>query len=291
MTEENKFSFLRKNYREEKPRTSGITEIRGPYYTPVGPNYLDDVFSTMGEYVDSLKFSGGSFSMMPDNVVREMIAKAHTYDIEVSTGGFIEYVLIQGPEAVESYLEACKSLGFDTIELSCGFISIPTDDWSRLIERVMKMGMKPKPELGIQFGAGGDTAAKILKEEGTQDVGWVIHQAKRFLDQGVPQLMIESEGITENVQEWRVDVIARLIDELGLDKLMFEAADPKVFAWYIKNYGPEVNLFVDHSQIVQLEALRQGIWGTKSMWGRILSYNPHPIKRIEYTADRDQARV
>jgi phosphosulfolactate synthase (CoM biosynthesis protein A) len=36
--------------------------------------------------------------------------------------------------------------------------------------------------------------------------------------------------------------------------------------------GPEVNLFVDHSQIVQLETLRRGIWGTKSLWGRVLTY-------------------
>lgn len=34
----------------------------------------------------------------------------------------------------------------------------------------------------------------------------------------------------------------------------------------------EVNLFVDHSQIVQLESLRQGIWGTASLWGRVLTY-------------------
>jgi phosphosulfolactate synthase (CoM biosynthesis protein A) len=53
---------------------------------------------------------------------------------------------------------------------------------------------------------------------------------------------------------------------------MFEAADPDVFAWYIKNYGPEVNLFVDHSQIVQLECLRSGIWGTASLWGRVVTY-------------------
>ena len=53
---------------------------------------------------------------------------------------------------------------------------------------------------------------------------------------------------------------------------MFEAADPEVFGWYVKNYGPEVNLFVDHSQIVQLECLRRGIWGTKSLWGRVLTY-------------------
>jgi hypothetical protein len=53
---------------------------------------------------------------------------------------------------------------------------------------------------------------------------------------------------------------------------MFEAADPDVFSWYVKSYGPEVNLFVDHSQIVQLECLRSGIWGTKSTWGRVVTY-------------------
>ncbi len=40
----------------------------------------------------------------------------------------------------------------------------------------------------------------------------------------------------------------------------------------MQNYGPEVKLFVDHPQIVQLEWLRQGIWGTASTWGRILGY-------------------
>jgi phosphosulfolactate synthase (CoM biosynthesis protein A) len=53
---------------------------------------------------------------------------------------------------------------------------------------------------------------------------------------------------------------------------MFEAAEPDVFSWYIKNYGIDVNLFVDHSQIVQLEGLRAGIWGTQDTWGRMLRY-------------------
>lgn len=67
-----------------------------------------------------------------------------------------------------------------------------------------------------------------------------------------------------------------IIDKLGLDKVMFEAADPPVFEWYVKNYGNEVNLFVDHSQIVQLEALRSGVWGTKSTWGRIQNVGASP---------------
>jgi phosphosulfolactate synthase (CoM biosynthesis protein A) len=266
------FDFLRMNEREGKPRSRGITEIRGPYYTPMGKRYLSDVLETMGEYVDSLKFAGGSFTLMPNETLKGIIQTAHEHDVMVSTGGFIEYVLTQGPDAVDKYIRACREVGFDIIEISGGFISIPTDDWLRLVERVKKAGLKAKPEVGIQFGAGGDTAVGELQAEGTRDPEWMISQARRFIDAGAYMIMIESEGITENADPWRTDVPAEVINSLGLEKVMFEAADPEVFAWYVKNYGAEVNLFVDHSQIVQLETLRRGIWGTKSLWGRVLTY-------------------
>ncbi|MGK7368978.1 MAG: phosphosulfolactate synthase [Candidatus Halalkalibacterium sp. M3_1C_030] len=272
MDEEKNFDFLNKNEREPKPRTKGVTEIRGPYYDVMGKRYLKDIMETMGEHVDSLKFSGGSFSIMPKEAVVELIDIAHEYDSLVSTGGFMEYVLTQGKESVDKYIETCKEYGFDIIELSAGFISLPTDDWLRLIEKVQSAGLKAKPEIGIQFGAGGDTAKSELESEGTLDTGYAVKQAKRFVDAGAYMIMIESEGITENADPWRTDVPAEFINEIGLEKLMFEAADPEVFAWYIKNYGPEVNMFVDNSQIVQLETLRRGIWGTKSLWGRVLTY-------------------
>src|SRR5438094_471306 len=158
-------SFIRMNERERKPRARGITEIRGPYYTPMGKRYLEDVLETMGTYVDSLKFAGGSFALMPRERLRELIELCHRHRVLVSTGGFIEHVLTQGADAV-----------------------------------------------------------------------------------------------------------TQIVDGLGLDKVMFEAADPAVFSWYVKHYGPDVNLFIDHSQIVQLEALRSGVWGTKSLWGRVVTY-------------------
>jgi phosphosulfolactate synthase (CoM biosynthesis protein A) len=266
------FSFLKLNERPGKPRSRGITEIRGPYYTPMGKRYLQDVLETMGQYVDALKFAGGSFSLMPRSVVKELIDLCHAHDVMVSTGGFIEHVLTQGYEAVRRYIRECKELGFDIIEVSSGFITIPTDDLLRLVEDVQKAGMKAKPEVGIQFGAGGASAAGELEAEGTRDPDWAIAQARRFLEAGAYLIMIESEGITESVASWRTDVASRIVNGLGLETVMFEAADPEVFAWYIKTYGPEVNLFVDHSQIVQLECLRSGIWGTKSLWGRVLTY-------------------
>lgn len=266
------FSFLRMNSRPPKPRQLGLTEIRGPYYAPMGKRYLQDVLETMGAYVDALKFAGGSFTLMPGSAVKEIIDICHKHEVLVSTGGFLEHVLPQGSEAVDRYIRECKNLGFDIIEISCGFITIPIDDWLRLIEEVQRAGLKAKPEIGIQFGAGGATAAAELEAEGTRDADWAIHQAKRLLDAGAYMIMVESEGITENVKQWRTDIAAKFATDIGLERVMFEAADPEVFTWYIKSYGPHVNLFVDHSQIVQLECLRSGIWGTKSVWGRILTY-------------------
>ena len=271
---ERAFGFLRMNERQPKPRSRGLTEIRGPYYTPMGRRYLKDVLETMGAYVDMLKFSGGSFTLMPRRAVEELIEVAHGHDVAVSTGGFIEQVLTQGADAVDAYLQECKAVGFDIVEVSAGFISMPTDDLVRLTERVQQAGLRAKPEVGIQFGAGGDTSAQELQAEGTRDVASAVALARRHLDAGAHLVMVESEGITENVTAWRTDAIATIVEQLGLEHVMFEAADPPVFEWYIKTYGPEVNLFVDHSQIVQLECLRSGIWGTKSTWGRVLTYKP-----------------
>jgi phosphosulfolactate synthase (CoM biosynthesis protein A) len=184
----------------------------------------------------------------------------------------VEYVLTQGTQAIERYIGECRDIGFDIIEVSSGFLAIPPDDLVRLAERVRAAGLKAKPEVGIQFGAGGATAVATLEAEGTRDVRRAMDLIRRHSDAGAHLVMIESEGITENVRAWRTDAIAALVDAFGLEPLLFEAADPDVFTWYVKTYGPDVNLFVDHSQIVQLECLRSGIWGTKDVWGRVLTF-------------------
>ncbi len=78
---ERSFPFLRINERECKPRKRGLTEIRGPYYSVVGRRHLEDLFETMGAYVDSLKFAGGSFTLMPEQAVREIIELCHKHGV------------------------------------------------------------------------------------------------------------------------------------------------------------------------------------------------------------------
>lgn len=43
---ENGFGFIRHNPRPAKPRKTGVTEIRGPYYSSMGKRHLEDVFET-----------------------------------------------------------------------------------------------------------------------------------------------------------------------------------------------------------------------------------------------------
>jgi len=273
---DNGFGFVRSNPRQPKPRTKGVTEIRAAYYTPMGKRYLSDILETMGYHVDGLKFAGGSFSLFPEPALRELIDLAHEHNVYVSTGGWMEHILTH-PDVfnmVDRYLRKCKDVGFDVVELSSGFLSFPADDWMRLVDKVHSYGMKAKPELGIQFGAGGDTEAAELESIGTSDPSKIVDIGKKFIDAGVERMMIESEGITENVKAWRTDVIQTILKTLPMEKVMFEGADPKVFNWYIREFGPDVNLFVDHSQIVQLTCLRCGIWGMADTFGKIATFRP-----------------
>ncbi|WP_162917520.1 phosphosulfolactate synthase [Dongia deserti] len=244
------FSFIPRAARAVKPRTRGLTEIRGPYYSVYGPRRLADVLDTMGAWIDGFKYAGGSFALMPPATVKAMNDIAHQREVYVSTGGWIENVLRFGPDAVDAYLTEAKELGFDLVEISTGFVSISSDSLVRLVRRVKQAGLKAKPELGIQHGAGGGSSAGELQAEGTRSVTWLIEQAERTLEAGADMIMIESEGITENVDTWRTDVVASVISALGLERTMFESADPAVFEWYVRNYGNDVNLFVDHSQVV-----------------------------------------
>src|SRR5262249_56901755 len=127
--------------------------------------------------------------------------------------------LTEGPEAVNRYIQECRRFGFDIIEISSGFITTPTEDLVRLVERVQKAGLKAKPEVGIQFGAGGASAVAELESEGTRDPEWAILQAKRYLEAWTEMIMIETEGITENVKVCSNDVFARISSWLGWESV------------------------------------------------------------------------
>ncbi|HEY8474326.1 MAG TPA: phosphosulfolactate synthase [Natronosporangium sp.] len=260
------------NPRESKPRSTGITEVRGPYYTVVGPRYVEDLFDVAAEWIDWLKVPGPGIALTPPAVLRRIAELCRAADVRFGAGGLIEKVLSQGAEAVEGYFQALPDLGFEIVEISAGFLAIPDPDYLRLVERAKRTGLTVKAEVGIQFGAGGTSTEAELAAAGTSPVSRAVSLARRALDAGADMIVLESEGVTESVTSWRTDVPAALADAIGIERVLFEAADPKVMEWYIRNFGPEVNVFIDHSQVLQLEALRSGVWGTNALFNRVYTY-------------------
>jgi hypothetical protein len=54
----------------------------------------------------------------------------------------------------------------------------------RLVEEAQQAGLAPKPELGIQLGAGGASSPQALAAAGTRDVRQLLRQCARFLEVG-----------------------------------------------------------------------------------------------------------
>ncbi len=263
------FDFLNIRELPPKPRKKGIIEIRGPYYSSLSSGYLDNLLSDWSDYFDGFKFAGGSQRLLDRSIVRKIIRSCHDYGVYVSTGGMVERVIVQGSEAVDLYLEECKALGFDVVEVSSGLAPIELEDKVEIVRQVQRLGMKAKPEISMMIGAGAGTHVagyeEAMKMRKIEDV---VEEAKMHARAGATVFMMESEGITEDLppDKWRTDVIHRLAEDFGFERWMFEASDPPVFKWYLKEFGPDVNLFIDHSQIVEFTAWRLGLWGDPKIW-------------------------
>ena len=268
------FGFIKLHELPEKPRRTGVIEFRGPYYTTVTYGYLRDLLDEWGEYVDGFKFAGGSMRLLDHDKTRKMIQVCHDHNVYVSTGGFVERVIAQGGDEVDRYLEECKALEFDMVEVSSGLAPIKLEDKVAIVKQVQNLGMKAKPEVSMMVGAGAGTHIVGYKTK-MRTFADVVKETKAHLDVGATILMLESEGITEDLppRRWRKDVIEKLVDKFGYHTWMFEASDPPVFKWYLKTFGQDVNLFIDHSQIVEFNAWRLGLWGDPDIWkGKRLSY-------------------
>ncbi len=268
------FDFVEISDVPPKPRKTGVIEIRGPYYAPTTIGYVKDLLEMWGDYIDGFKFAGGSMRLLSVDMVKNILKVCHDYDVYVSTGGFVERIIVQGEDAVDKYLEECKSLGFDIVEVSSGLAPIPLEDKVEIVKQVKKMGMIPKPEISLMIGAGAGTHIVGYKPK-LRSVDDLMKEARAHLKAGAHIMMLESEGITEDLppSKWRTDVIKKLVSEFGFESWMFESSDPPVFKWYLKNFGCNVNLFIDHSQIVEYTAWRTKLWGDPKIWkGKTLSY-------------------
>ena len=69
-------------------------------------------------------------------------------------------------------------------------------------------------------------------------------------------------GIFDSAGGMRTDLIADIADAIGVEQILFEAPTKASQAWFVKQFGPRVNLGnIPPDEVIPLETLRLGLRG------------------------------
>ena len=263
MTNEKSFVESRNGMieRESKPRERGINSVRAP---KILGQYFSDFLTCYGALTDVVKLGTNQLTFIPEDEIKKAIRSSHDHDVHVAIGNpIMDQALSAGSQATREVIDYVAGLGVDVMEISVIARTIDDKDLSDLLDYVNGKGMKPIVECGLSFAhepvVDGRTFAKRKKA-----------QAKRAMENGAWKILIEAEGVYENVKpgEERWDFVDDFAADFEVRDLMFEADDQDVMSYYVNAYGPKVNVFVDNSQVMQIEAARRGYGPCTLTWAK-----------------------
>ena len=228
----------------EAPRNGGLTHVidKG-----LGPRAWEDVLETSGDYIDIVKLGWGTAYVTP-NLHRKL--EVLSEKPVVIGGTFLEAVIAQ--DKVDEYKQWVTDLGLTHVEISDGVIDLPRERKLELIS-----------DLSRDF--------TVLSEVGSKDaevnyapylwVEWI----KEELDAGAWKVITEGReggtaGIYRPTGEMRTGLVDEIAHEVDVDELIFEAPTKAAQAWFVKQFGPGVNLGnIPPDEVIPLETLRRGL--------------------------------
>jgi phosphosulfolactate synthase len=238
--------FLDLPARGPKPRERGLTHV-----IDKGLNLRDieGMFDTAGDYVDVVKLGWGT-SYVTMNLEKK-IALYRSFDTPVVCGGTLfEAVYARGK--MDEYKKWLTEHRFSHVEISDGAIDIERERKLELIA-----------DLARDF--------TVLSEVGSKDPDTVyapyqwVQWLKEELDAGAWKVITEGReggtaGIFRETGDMRTGLLEEIAHEIALDDLLFEAPTKSSQAWFVKNFGPDVNLGnIPPDEVIPLETLRLGL--------------------------------
>ena len=234
--------------RPGKPREHGLTHVMDK-----GLNLRDieGMFDTAGEYVDIVKFGWGT-SYVTKNLEKK-IALYRSFDTPVVCGGTL-FEAVYGRGKLDEFKRWLTDHRFSHVEISDGTLDIPREVKLELIQ-----------DFARDF--------TVLSEVGSKDsdvvyapyqwVSWI----KEELEAGAWKVITEGReggtaGIFRSDGDMRTGLIDEIAHEIALDDLLFEAPTKAAQAWFVKQFGPNVNLGnIPPDEVIPLETLRLGLRG------------------------------
>ena len=238
--------FLDLPQRPGKPRAEGLTHV-----IDKGLNLRDieGLFDTAGQFVDIVKLGWGT-SYVTNNLEKK-IALYRSFETPVVCGGTLfEAVYARG--RLEEFKAWLVENRFSHVEISDGALEIPRDRKLELIA-----------DFARDF--------TVLSEVGSKDADvniapylWV-EWIKEELEAGAWKVITEGReggtaGIYRPTGEMRTGLIDEIAHEVDVQALIFEAPTKSSQAWFVKNFGPNVNLGnIPPDEVIPLETLRLGL--------------------------------
>ena len=136
-----------------------------------------------------------------------------------------------------------------------------------LIERISSKGIRVLNEIGVAF-------AHSEIDDNAIFINRLIKQSTKYLKAGCWKIVIESEGLTENLDkiDYRWTVIDSIISPLELSQFIVEADNQDILSKYIEIYGPKINMMIDHNRLLKMEAARLGFGPSQFLWGKVVRY-------------------
>ena len=230
----------------EISRAGGLTHVidKG-----LGPRAWEDVLEVAGPHISIVKLGWGT-AALTQNLDRKL---AVLREKPVVIGGtFFEVVYVK--DRLADYKRWLTSLGLTHVEISDGTIEIPRErkleliaDFGRDFTVLSEVGSK---DSSVEFTA--EEWIRMLREELSAGAWKVITEAR---ESGTAGIFDSSGGM-------RTELINEIAMDVGPANVIFEAPTKAAQSWFVKQFGPSVNLGnIPPEEIIPLATLRYGLRG------------------------------
>jgi phosphosulfolactate synthase len=215
----------------------------------LGPRAWEDVLEVAGDHISIVKLGWGT-AYVTNNLERKLEVLR---DKPVVIGGtFFEVAYALGN--LDEYKQWLTELGLTHVEISDGTVDIPRERKLELIAEFAR-DFTVLSEVGSK-----DSSVEYSVDEWTQ---WLNEE----LEAGAWKVITEAReggtaGIFDSSGGMRTELISEIASVVGPANIVFEAPTKAAQAWFVKEFGPSVNLGnIPPEEVIPLETLRLGLRG------------------------------
>ncbi len=215
----------------------------------LGPRAWEDVLEVAGDHISIIKLGWGT-AAVTGNLQRKL--EVLREKPVVIGGTYFEVVYAKG--RLDDYKAWLHGLGLQHVEISDGTVEIPRERKLELIADFAR-DFTVLSEVGSK-----DSSVEYTAEQWVQ---WLQEE----LDAGAWKVITEAReggtaGIFDSSGGMRTELIGEIAMAVGPANVIFEAPTKAAQVWFIKQFGPSVNLGnIPPEEVIPLETLRLGLRG------------------------------